>query len=535
MDVSSQPPGSPYASPAAPQAHRKRAPRAPFLEGLPGDLLSRILQLLPLRDAFRARRVSRALRDAVEGATFDGGKLEVLCRAGEQWCVPLDSLERLVRDGRLKGSELDVRVQCEGPLSSSGAQPVRLLAALAGRCRSVRVEIEFSKSAETVFRQHVVEVLDALAPGGAAGPLQELELLSGPNPSRADLFYRPPLFDIPEERLAPFSGLQELRLPRAACPSVGAAAAIAARLPALRCLQLLCDTGLPSASALNTISRLGPLRLQRLVLYGSRSSSVGLAALPGTPLGDSLRELHLEAPVHGRPPGSPSWLDSSDVAALARMPRLERLTGYPAVAIPHAPWPPLSRLLRAPRLAALQLALRAPNDLVALACSLEAAPPPPSLRALDLRVAVHFESLLPALASAAGPLLRRLELDFPPCSEVTALSPALAAALAACQRLERLVLRVSEACVAGGAGLDRLAASLAPLRALPPRPSGASLRLELAVRLAERAAAEPQRAAQRAGALAARVRGALAAVLPAASVPHSLSFEFVVYTYKQEH
>eukprot|EP00741_Cyanophora_paradoxa_P008844 tig00001384_g8561.t1 len=459
-----------------------REATASLFERLPSELHLRVVQFLPLQDAFRARRVSRALRDAVEGATFDGGKLGVLCRAEEQWGVALSRLEQLVRDGRLKGGDLSVSVECAEELSSCS---IRLLAALAGRCRSVRVKFLFSDSAEQLFRRHVADVLGALAPGGAPGPLQELELLSTvyqrgelSTSGRWDHLRR--ALEIPEERLAPIAGLRALRLPPNVCPSVASAAAIAARLPALRCLQLCCGA--------MCLARIVPLRLERIVLYPRDSRAMDvlrLSVLPSTPLGDSLRELRFEPRAKNGP--VPFLLHEADLSALAHLPQLERVVGYPSIRTgrPAITQLTIGRLLRAPRLAAVQLALGEPLTLTALAAALAAAPPP-TVQTLDLR------------------------------AEAAAVPPALAAALLASPRLERLALHATEACVAG-AGLARLAAGLAPLAALPPRPgpSGAKLRLELLVHIRQR---------ERARALAARARGALASALPAAPVDARVFF-----------
>eukprot|EP00741_Cyanophora_paradoxa_P006439 tig00001007_g6239.t1 len=471
--------------------------RAISLEQLPGDLLSRILQLLSLKEAFRVRGVSR-----------------------EQWGVALDSLERLVRGGRLKGSGLSVSVECSEKLelSSLGAQPVALLAALAGRCRSVRVKFNFLNPPELVLRWHVVDVLDALAPGGAAGPLQELELLStGDIGSSLPELESPSILDLPEECLAPFAGLQTLRLAPDLPLSAGTAAAIAARLPALRCLQLRYDQFLSGV-----LAELGPLRLERLVLCpgpdsrraGSRMNicrNLRLEEIAGTPLGRSLRELHFEdlaEPLRRRSMFPfRQVIPGGDLRALAGMPQLESVTGFPCLYVAPYDDHELGLLLRAPRLASLQL--DAP-DLTwkALTNALAAGPLPPRL-ALDLR------SASAEVLTAASPVLRTLELGLPdrgPTAEVRA-------ALLRCTRLESLLLRAQ---VVSESELSDLAAGLAPLAALPPLPGGLRLEVRMwALRHEELAARAngPISAALLAGlASPTQAMESLSAALPAAAI-----------------
>eukprot|EP00741_Cyanophora_paradoxa_P008843 tig00001384_g8560.t1 len=470
------------------------------LERLPGDLLSRILQLLPLKEAFRARRVSRALRDAVEGTTFDGGQLHALFKPAAITDLKdaLNRLQRLIREGRLKGSDLSVSIECseklEEPISILGAQPVSLLAALAGRCRSVRVKFNFSNSAERVFRWHVVDAFDALAPGGAPGPLQELDLLS-----TGDLEPHTVL-DLPEDRLAPFSRLRALRLPPTTPLTVRTAAAIAARLPALRCLQACYSAARPEV-----LRRLGPLCLERLILHTAPLPDLGLAELWDTPLANSLRELRIEGLEGSR---SRPQLSASDLRALAGMPQLEAVTGY--VEFDWLDSRDLAVLLRAPLLAALQLSVAALDASAALAAALLAGPLPAHL-ALDLRLSGRAASDLEAIAATAGPLLRVVEVDLPyssPSERGWPLAPprhplraACLAALLRCARLQRLVIRAE---VRSAGDVADLAARLSPLAALPPLPGG--FLLEIAAREVQREE------------LAARARAALSSALPAAAL-----------------
>eukprot|EP00741_Cyanophora_paradoxa_P008842 tig00001384_g8559.t1 len=467
------------------------------LEQLPGDLLSRILQLLPLKEAFRVREVSRALRDAVEGTAFDGAKLDlddmrteeldVLERLRVTW--KLDALERLVRNGRLKGSELSVSVECEWAPSSlaigAGAQPLRLLAALAGRCRSVHVnfaepydvkQLVQRHGREHIVGQRVADVLAALAPGGAAGPLQELQLHGNSEQAFCQQALGSGVLEIPAELLAPFSKLRALLLPDLPL-SVGTAAAIAARLPTLRSLQLFYGE-----DQRGVLRRLGPLCLERLVLRTAPGlqgddSGVGLAELSGTPLGRSLRELRLEGlgPQFGSPPGP--RLSADDLHALSDMPRLEAVAGLVRFLedIGGAVSRGLQSLLRAPRLSVLQLSLLGGGWSAAFSAVLAAAlaaGPLPSRLALDLRVS-PFE-IAQIVDAGAGPVLRNVDVDL--YSSSAGAAAAVSAALLRCPRLESLVLR---AAVRSAEDIAALAAGFAPLAALPPLPGG--LRLEVEV------------------------------------------------------
>eukprot|EP00741_Cyanophora_paradoxa_P000082 tig00000057_g78.t2 len=464
---------SPASSPAPPAAAAAAASIS--LERLPGDVLSRILQLLPLRTAFAVRRVSRAIRDAVESTAFDGGTLHVACRAEGRWSAALDKLEHFVRDGRLKGGDLSVRVECSGELrSGGGAQPAGLLAALAGRCRRVCVRFVFAGGAELAFDRHVRDVLGALAPGGAAGPLQELELLSSVYQTRF-----PHTLKIPEECLAPLSGLQALRLADDAPPSAETVAAIAARLPSLRRLRLCVDAKRPEA-----IGRLAPLRsLEQLVLHTS--------SLQPPP---HLRGPGLSFFPARRPPGAGQWgasLRPGDLAALARMPELERVTGYPSLdALTFgggSECPELAEFLRAPRLAAAELSLFNRSAPAPLAAALAARGS--ALQSLGLRVTGDALASLPALVAASEPVLTGLELELRAgCSwegMATAalaswsLRPAmieLAASLARCPRFGRLAIRADVAAPVAVA----FAADLGPLAALG---RGGCVRLEVSARL----------------------------------------------------
>eukprot|EP00741_Cyanophora_paradoxa_P006437 tig00001007_g6237.t1 len=438
------------------------------LERLPGDLLSRILQLLPLKEAFRVRKVSRALRDAVEGTAFDGAKLDL----DAMWtCTEkLDILEELVRDGRLKGSDLSVSIMREWKPSSIGAQPLRLVAALAGRCRSVRIIVNSSQlqhSGEHIFSQRVAHVLGALAPGGAASPLQELELLS----TEYELCNRRAVLEIPAGLLAPFAGLRTLLLPDLPL-SVGTAAAIAARLPALRCLQFFYRK-----EQRGVLRPLAPLCLERLILHTAPrqgdNPGLRLDELSGTPLGRSLRKLHVEEVEASH--SHTSSFSADDLHTLAGMPELEAVTGYVCLKedIGGAVSRGLENLLRAPRLSVLQLALVGHDSTAALNAALVAAlaaGPLPSRLALDVRV--FWIDLKRIVNAGAGPILRCVDVDLHDfdanvCADVFA-------ALLRCPRLEGLVIR---ALVRGVEDAARFAAGLAPLAALPPLPGG--LRLEV--------------------------------------------------------
>eukprot|EP00741_Cyanophora_paradoxa_P012452 tig00020610_g12031.t1 len=486
---------------------------AASLEGLPGDLLSRILQFLPVHEAFRARRVSRAFRDAVEGTTFDGGKLEVLFQSAavSEWTEleALNSLERLVREGRLKGRDLSVSLECAKELESHsiGSQPAALLAALAARCRSVRIKFVFpyrsSSQADDVLRRHVADVLAALAPGGAAGPLQELELLSTIYPR-----YEARL-EIPADCLAPFSGLRALCLAPSACLHGHTAAAIAARLPALRSLQLCYDASQP-----DVLKRIGHLSLERLILHfnpfqysNAMRLGMSLAELSGTPLENSLRELHFESEDDRSRREGPA-LHPTDLGALARMPQLERVTGYPHLYFKNRmQWRSrspqhveLASVLRAPRLATLQLSVQAVGAASALSTAVaeaRAAGRLPSLRALDLRA--PFTDLEWIVGAGAGPLLRHIEVA---CSQHCSTAKG-SAALLRCPRLEKLVLRINISRVGSNiAAIAALARDLAPLAALPALPGG--FRIELSVPAEQPAGIE---------ALASSARGDLSAFL----------------------
>eukprot|EP00741_Cyanophora_paradoxa_P006435 tig00001007_g6235.t1 len=483
------------------------------LERLPGDLLSRILQLLPLKEAFRVREVSRAIRDAVEGTAFDGAKLDLDAMRTEE----LEGLERLVREGRLKGSELHISVKSEWAPSSLGEQPHRLIAALAGRCRSVRVK--FAHSVENIVGQRVAEVVAALAPGGAASPLQELaiELLS------KQAFYNPrDALEIPVELLAPLAGLRTLLLPDLPL-SVGTAAGIAARLPALRCLQFFYGKDQRGA-----LKRLGPLCLERLVLHTAPRPGddfcVRLGELSGTPLGRSLRELHVEEMVAYTHGFTSLSFSADDLGALAGMPQLEAVTGYVGLMkdLDGAVSRGLQSLLRAPRLSVLQLSLEGPGPTItfefnaapagalaaaflgrdssttfsaALAAAL-AAGPLHSRLALDLRVSCSWRVLEQIVNAGAGPILRGVDVNW--VSPHADRAGSVSAALLRCTRLESLFLCAE---VISEGELSALAAGLAPLAALPPLPGG--LRFE--VLLLDKK-------------LAAEANASLSAALPAAAL-----------------
>eukprot|EP00741_Cyanophora_paradoxa_P008840 tig00001384_g8557.t1 len=482
------------------------------LERLPGGLLSRILQFLSLKEAFCVREVSRALSDAVEGTAFDGAKLDLDAMRTEA----LDSLERLVREGRLNGSELSVSVLCEWKPSSGGGraeQQLRQLAALAGRCRSVRVNFAYSHGAERllqgdagdqIFGQRVADVLAALAPGGAASPLQELELELHSSGSVQDheLLISIPgaVLEIPAALLAPLAGLRSLLLPDLPL-SAGTAAAIAARLPALRCLQL-CYT----AERPGVLGRLGLLRLDRLVLRlgprGRLQGNMRLDEIAGTPLARSLRELHVEdvdpwRKGYARPvvPG----LSADDLGALAGMPQLEAVTGYVVLMDNHggALGRRLRSLLRAPRLSVLQLSLLGlgTDPSTAFIAALAAGPLPTHL-ALDLRV--PGPEIAEMVNAGAGPILRSVNVSMvgAPADAVASVS----AALLNCPRLERLVLRLR---VRSAEDIATLAAGLAPLAALPPLPGGLRLEVIFDYRLEE---------------LTARAEESFFAALPAATL-----------------
>eukprot|EP00741_Cyanophora_paradoxa_P006442 tig00001007_g6241.t2 len=480
------------------------------LERLPGDLLSRIVQLLSLKEAFRLRGVSRAIRDAVEETAFDGAKLDLDAMQTEE----LKGLERLVRDGRLKGGELSVSVMCKclwtlPSLGEKVEQPLRLLAALAGRCRSVRVEFAEPHAEEQVFNRHIVRervevVLDALAPGGAASPLQELQLHC--NSKQAFYSYDPlDVLTIFEEYLAPLAGLRSLLLPDLPL-SVGTSAAIAAHLPALRCLQ--CFYGKDQRGAL---MRLGPLCLERLVLHPDPrpgdNPGLRLDELSDTPLGRSLRELHIEetAPtaffVHGY---TSSSFSADDLDALAGMPQLEAVTGYVGLTkdLGGAVSRGLQSLLRAPRLSVLQLSFFGVDSSTAFSAALVAAlaaGPLPSRLALDLRVSWY--SISQIVNAGAGPILRGVDVDVTSATDDAA--AAVSAALLRCPRLESLVIRAD---VRSTIDVADLAAGLAPLAALPPLPGG--LRFEVTACGRRSDGLEE---------LAARAKESLSAALPAAA------------------
>eukprot|EP00741_Cyanophora_paradoxa_P008714 tig00001371_g8436.t1 len=206
------------------------------LNDLPLDLLERVLHHAGARSSWRARRVSRAWKDAIEGMHWSSFELEVRTEAEAH------AATALARDGRLcvRG---DVRLvaafkQEQEQSDEQQEQPVALLSALAlGSCSAAapgsgftlrEVDVRLGVSGHPNRAVLVgLRALDALAEAPAAGALRALAFVAdaeahGRDPRRP----RPRMTRRERNELAratvcerllaalpAFTGLERLRLP----------------------------------------------------------------------------------------------------------------------------------------------------------------------------------------------------------------------------------------------------------------------------------------------------------------------------------
>eukprot|EP00741_Cyanophora_paradoxa_P006369 tig00001000_g6174.t1 len=432
----SEPPGEPVAaSESAPSQDGGAAEAEPAgLLGLPDAVLASILELLGLREAWRARAACRRLRAVAE--TVEWSAIELRTRRPES----VSALAALARGGaRLRRDaaggplrvSLDLRREAleEGGIRPSASQEHELsvvseallfACALAARPRDVRVQRAPLPPRD--LERLVTGSLAALAGGTAAPCLASLRLESSCRPTGGATACA---LDAPHaefgSRLAPFSALGTLALPRGALVGPLAAAAIASACPRLSSLSL-CLLGAASLAALAELPSLSSLE----VLPGAGDAVLSEILYPGLdrftvgPAGRSLRALRVASDGRGgvEAPGDV-------LRALARARSLQDIDLDILLRIPvdSGASSPLASLAALPALRRLALRLRLRDrdgaHLAGLAALARAAP---ALSALDLALEAApdlswdgvDDEALSALLEAARLSLRHFETQYFP-------------------------------------------------------------------------------------------------------------------------
>eukprot|EP00741_Cyanophora_paradoxa_P014576 tig00020807_g14056.t1 len=426
------------------------AARAPGLADLPLDLLVRIVGGLSLFEACRARAACRGLRDAFAAHVWPALEADVASRPAAAEHV--DGLADLVRRGadRDRGLRLaagaGVSVRAD---ARAGGAVARLLAACAEACPApgidsvdLRFELDWQPGRPPT---RSAPPSPPPSPPPAARPARPLprRLRRAPLPRR-----RPAAAPGPgASRWAPLARLarlEALSLPSYLPLADAEAGAALAALPALRRLRarVLSDYGVALLAALP--------RLEELSLVVDQVEG-GLAALAGGPSGPSLRLLRFQH-SKWRPQAQDgrgllaTYLTPEAVRALARLPSLRRIEGWPLIS-PAASRRDVAALGDLPHLEHIQVVLDpgSNSDESDRGGAAELFRASASLRTADLRVVTTDPGAAVELLEAAGPRLRE-------CHLAPHLTPELAAALAAAAAAAPHLARLVVSCDCDGAG-----------------------------------------------------------------------------------